>query len=105
MEKSKVVIGTMSTMLRENLALKGKSFACNYLKTDIFDFPIKGLCFTKKEDYLSFEKKLNKIISISHKDYLKNLSKNPTYIINPNTLKKQNTIHLVRSELNLLLKK
>ena len=45
MINSKVVIGTMSTMLRENLSLGGKTLACNYTKTDIFNFPIKGLCF------------------------------------------------------------
>ena len=50
MEKSKVVIGTMSTMLRENLAINGK-IACNFMKTNIFDFPIKGICFFNNELY------------------------------------------------------
>ena len=48
MEKSKVVIGTMSTMLRENLSLGGKTFACNFTKTDIFDFPIKEFVISMK---------------------------------------------------------
>ena len=47
MQKSKIVVGTMSTMLRENLALRGKTFACNFTKADIYDFPLKGICFQK----------------------------------------------------------
>ena len=54
MHKSKVVIGTMSTLLRENLSLGGKTFACNFTNINIFDFPIKGLCFSKNLDYRFF---------------------------------------------------
>ena len=55
---SKIVIGTMSTMLRENLSLNGKTFACNFTKTNIFDFPIDGLCFSKNMNYKNFERHL-----------------------------------------------
>ena len=41
MEKSEITIGTMSTLLRENLFLKIRNFACNTSKINIYDFPIR----------------------------------------------------------------
>ena len=67
MHKSKVVIGTMSTLLRENLSLGGKTFACNFTNTNIFDFPIKGLCFSKTL--------IIKILKNNYQKYIKFLKK------------------------------
>ena len=67
--KSKVVVGTMSTMLRENLILNGKTLACNFTKTEIFDFPIKGICYLKNNNYFVFEKRLKHILKIDKKIY------------------------------------
>ena len=102
MEKSKVVIGTMSTMLRENLFIGGKTLACNFTKTDIFDFPIKGICFFKNCDFDKFEKRLDKIIRINKKTYFNLLDKNSSYLVYKKN--KQNTIKLVKLKLKSLLK-
>ena len=102
MEKSKVVIGTMSTMLRENLFIGGKTLACNFTKTDIFDFPIKGICFFKNCDFDKFEKRLDKIIRIKKKTYFNLLDKNSSYLVYK--INKQNTIKLVKLKLKSLLK-
>jgi len=102
MQRSKVVIGTMSTMLRENLSLKGKTFACNFTNTNIFDFPIKGLCFSDNSNYLNFEKQLQKIYKIPLKKYHKQLSKKIEYVCQN---KSHETIRLINKKLKSLIKK
>ena len=82
MMQSRVVISSMSTMLRENLALKGKTLVCSYMPTDIFEFPIKDqLCVIKTRDYKKFEKKLLYILSIPNKKYFSILQKKINYMI------------------------
>lgn len=103
MEKSKVVVGTMSTMLRENLSLGGKTFACNFTKTDIFNFPSRGICSFNQLDYSKFEKKLKKILSMSNSSYKKSLEKKISYIIH--SAKKLSTIDLIKSQIRFFLEK
>ena len=105
MQKSKVVVGTMSTMLRENLALRGKTFACNFTKTDIYDFPINGICFSKNASYSNFQKKLKKIHKISYKKYLYGINKKSSYVCANNFNKIYQTPQLIRKELDLLINK
>ena len=99
MKKSKVVVGTMSTMLRENLSIGGKTLACNFTKTEIFDFPIQGICSLNKSDFLNFETRLKKIIKMNSKNYANLLSKNSSFIVHH-----QNTINSVVLKLKSLLK-
>ena len=101
MQKSKIVIGTMSTMLRENLSLSGKTLACNFTNTNIFDFPIKGLCFSKNMNYENFEKQLSKIYKISLKEYYNQLSENRYYVCKNNSYK---TIELINKKLRFLIR-
>ena len=101
MQKSKIVIGTMSTMLRENLSLNGKTLACNFTNTNIFDFPIKGLCFSKNMNYENFEKQLSKIYKISLKEYYNQLSENRYYVCKNNSYK---TIELINKKLRFLIR-
>ena len=49
-KNSKVTIGTISTCLREALALK-KKLACNYTKTDIYSFPQMEFVNWEKSSY------------------------------------------------------
>ena len=101
MTKSKIVIGTMSTLLRENMFIGGKSLSCNFTGTNIFDFPISGLCFLKNCDYLEFNKTLKYILRLSYKKYLLKINRKPNYIIYKD--KKETTISLVRSKLKSFL--
>ena len=103
MEKSKVVVGTMSTMLRENMAMNGKTLACNFTKTNIFDFPIKGVCFFNQLNYLKFEKRLKKILQLSTIKYKSLCSKDTSYIIDDK--KNPSTIDLIKLKLKLFLTK
>ena len=102
MLKSKVVIGSMSTMLRENLALGGKILACNLTPGDFYDFPIKGICSIKNFTYEQFEKRLLNILSMSNKKYYSKLRKNKNYTCYNN--KNISTIAIVQKKLDLLLK-
>jgi len=99
MEKSKVVVGTMSTMLRENLSIGGKTLACNFTKTEIFNFPIQGLCSLNNCNYFNFETKLKKIIKMNSKNYTNSLGKDSSFLIHD-----QKTINSVVFKLKSLLK-
>ena len=99
MEKSKVVVGTMSTMLRENLSIGGKTLACNFTKTEIFNFPIQGLCSLNNCNYFNFETKLKKIIKMNSKNYTNSLGKDSSFLIY-----NKKTINSVVFKLKSLLK-
>jgi hypothetical protein len=101
MNNSKVVVGTISTTLRENLIMNGKTLACNLTLADIFDFPIKGLCFIKNCNYKSFEKRLSRVINISKKEYFYKINTN--YVINYQN--NVSTAEKVNKKLDLYLKK
>ena len=49
MVKSKVSIGSVTTMLRENLSMGGKIFVCNFTNVSLFDFPLNKFFFLKKK--------------------------------------------------------
>lgn len=100
MRSSKVVVGSISTTLRENLSMNGKSLACNFTSIDIFNFPIKGLCFIKSCNYKFFEKRLLKIINIKKKEYFSKINRN--YVINYE--KNISTAEKVNSKLDFFLK-
>ena len=100
MFKSNVVIGTMSTTLRENLSLGRKTLVCNFTRTKVFDFPIKGICFLKKDNYQVFEKRLNQILKISNRRFLKSLTKSPKYLVSNFGIK---TFDLFKSKIKFFL--
>jgi surface carbohydrate biosynthesis protein len=100
MKGSEVVIGSISTMLRENLILGGKTLVCNLTPTKIFDFPLKGLCFIKDCNFKDFEKRLLKIVNLSKKEYFSQINKNYAVDYNKNI----STITKVNNKLDLFLK-
>jgi surface carbohydrate biosynthesis protein len=100
MKGSEVVVGSISTTLRENLVMDGKILACNLTPTKIFDFPLKGLCFIKNCNFRAFEKRLFKIINLSKKEYFSQINKN--YVVDYN--KNISTIEKVNNKLDLFLK-
>jgi surface carbohydrate biosynthesis protein len=100
MRGSKVVVGSISTTLRENLIMNGKTLACNLTPTNIFDFPLKGLCFIKNCNFRVFEKRLLKIINLTKKEYFSQINKN--YVVDYD--KNISTIEKVNKKLDLFLK-
>ena len=103
MFQSKVVVATGSTLLRENLAVGGKILSCNLLPTNIYDFPVQGICSIKNCTFEEFEKRLLQIHSISEKDYFSKLSKDKCYAVEYD--EKVSTIEILKRKIDLFLAK
>tara|TARA_X000000950_G_scaffold289544_1_gene415312 strand:- start:16844 stop:18034 length:1191 start_codon:yes stop_codon:yes gene_type:complete len=79
--KSKVLLGCTSSLLREKLALGGKILSCNFSGLDMFDFPIKKLCFLKNPSYKDFSESLENLIKMSDKFFFKNIDEDANLLI------------------------
>ena len=101
MFQSNIAVATYSTMLRENLGIGGKILSCNCTYSDIFDFPIEGICSIKNCNFQEFEKRLLDIHSISKENYFSRLSKDKYYVMEYN--EKVSTIEILRKKIDLLL--
>ena len=75
MDESEIVVATMSTMLRENLSLKNKIFACNTTKNKIYNFPLNNFFSMETSSYKNFEKKMNYLFKISKKNFFRKASR------------------------------
>jgi len=101
MFQSKVVVATGSTLLRENLAIGGKILSCNLLPTNIYDFPVQGICSIKNCTFEEFEKRLLQIYSMSEKDYFSKLSKDKCYLLEYD--EKISTIEILKRKIDSFL--
>ena len=103
MFQSQVVVATYSTLLREYLGTGGKVLSCNMTSSDIFDFPIKGICSIKDCTFEEFEKKLSNIFSISQEEYFEKLGKDKNYLMEYD--KEISTIEIIRKKIDSLLER
>ena len=101
MFQSNIAVATYSTMLRENLGIGGKILSCNCTYSDIFDFPIEGICSIKNCNFQEFEKRLLDIHSISKENYFSRLSKDKHYVMEYN--EKISTIEILRKKIDSFL--
>ena len=101
MLQSNIVVASYTTMLRENLGIGGKILSCNCTNSDIFDFPIEGICSIKNCNFKEFEKRLLDIHSISKENYFSKLSKDKCYILEYN--EKISTIEIIRKKIDSFL--
>ena len=101
MFQSRVVVATYSTLLREYLGTGGKILSCNMTSSDIFDFPIGGICSIKDCTFQEFEKKLLNIFSMSQEEYFEKLCKDKSYIMQYD--KEISTIEIIRKKIDSLL--
>lgn len=90
--KSNLLIGVVSTLLRENIALGGKSLACNLTPGNIYDFPLNDICSIKNFNFDDLEKRILYLIEISRKNYHERLKNNKFYLCNPNYKDTKNII-------------
>lgn len=79
--QSEVLIGVASTLLREKISSGEKILCCNFSGSDIWDFPIQGLCFTKEKNYELFKNRVDQIRKISSSEYLSSLNKKCDYVL------------------------
>tara|TARA_Y100000389_G_C17466348_1_gene525996 strand:+ start:4378 stop:5559 length:1182 start_codon:yes stop_codon:yes gene_type:complete len=95
--QSKIAIGTQSTLLKDKISCKEKIFSLNLQKTNIYDFPINGVCSIKNCSYNEFKKKLDQVFLMSNEEYFSNLDKKCDYVIEYN--KKENVIDKIRKSI------
>jgi surface carbohydrate biosynthesis protein len=101
MKQSKVTVCAWSTMLRENLCTGGKILCCNFLPTNVWDFPIEGICSIRNCTYQEFEERLLQIYSMPEKDYFSKLSKDKCYTIEYD--EKVSTIDILKRRIDYFL--
>ena len=100
--QSKVVVATYSTLLREFLGTGGKILSCNMTQSDIFDFPLKGICSINDCTFEEFEKRLINILNISDDEYFEKLGKDKNYLMEYD--KNISSIQIIKNKLDSLLK-
>jgi len=81
-DSSKVVVGFTSTLLLEFLALNKKILNLNLTSTNIYDFPVKGICTLKNVQFKEFDKRLIEIYYMNKKEYFSKICKNISYYYN-----------------------
>ena len=101
MMQSKIIIGMLSTSLREAFIFKKKVLACNFTGHKSAIFPSKGLCaFSRDTTYNNFKNRVLTILEMPHKKYRNRLSKETDYIMNS----KIDTANFIRSRIKKILK-
>jgi hypothetical protein len=80
-ERSKVTIGMVSTLLREALGLKKKILSCNFTGHDAWNFPLTGVCQLNEKNFEKFEDRLNEILNYKYKTFEAKLSNKTSYLI------------------------
>ena len=88
--QSKLIIGHVSTLLREAMSFEKKILSCNFTEHPDVEFPGLGaefsdnsICILKKASYEIFEQKVLKILSMSNEEYFRQLGKEKFYIMPP----------------------
>lgn len=91
--QSKVIIGNVSTLLRESFGLKKKILVCDWenknLKKDFNsgDFPGDGILKLQSQSFIDFEKRLLEILDLDFNQYLsKTINQKQIYNLNFKTL-------------------
>ena len=96
MDESSIVVGSMSTLLRENLVLKNKIFACNTSKNNIYDFPIKEFFTANNINYVTFKKKMSSLLNMSKNDFYNKIDHKINYLM----VNQKSTTKLIQSILD-----
>lgn len=93
--QSKLVIGNVSTALRETFYFNKKVLACNFLDYSRIRFPAGGLSVLSNFKYEEFKERVMKLIELSDDEYFKTLNFSKDFYMN----NKPNTSQLIYDEL------
>ena len=93
--QSKLVIGHISTMLREAFAFDKKVLQCNFTEHPDVIFPCNGLCVLNNVSYDLFEQRVLEILSMKEAEYFNRLSVQRDFIMESSI----NTADFVRRKL------
>lgn len=103
MLQSNIVISNYTTMLREKLAMGGKILSCNLTPSDMYDFPVGGLCFIKNCSYKEFRERMLEIKNLTDDEYFSKLEKNQNYLMRYE--KDNSSINIARKKIDMFLHK
>jgi len=95
--KSKLNIAKTSTLLRELFVSNNKIFSCNLTGSDLFNYPIQGICSLNNCSSSEFNKRIDEILSLSETQYFSKFKDNKNYLVNQSDPKK--VIELIKKEL------
>ena len=68
--ESNLIIGMSSTLLRDAFEFKKKILICNFVDHEDTKALSQGICTLNSTNYLDFEKRVNKILSLDYNQYL-----------------------------------
>lgn len=80
--RSKIIIGSRSTLLQEAIGMKKKVLFCDYEDIPEFNPDISGICVLNDKSYLSFEKRVQEILKMNYVNYLSKINKDINYFFN-----------------------
>ena len=99
-DKSSIVLGAPTTLLREAYYFNKKVLCCDSAKAaNIKGYPFKGENYLKDFNYIDFEKRLNNLIKSSFKEYLFKLGKPKNFFMGD-----INTVALIKNLIKKELK-
>ena len=93
--ESKLVIGHISTMLREAITFDKKVLQCNFTGHPDIIFPGNDLCILKNTSYDLFEEKVLEILHMEKEEYFKRLGSQKKIIMDFS----KNTAEVIRKKL------
>jgi surface carbohydrate biosynthesis protein len=92
----KVLVGCVSTLLRDKIGLRQKILSCNLTNFQTFNFPINDICSINNCSYDEFANRLKKILNTPINDYFKNIK--PNYVMAFD--EKESTIKKIKLKIN-----
>ena len=93
--RSKLVIGQISTVLREAISFRKKVLSCNFSGHPDMIFPGKGICSLDNVPYNLFEERVLQILSMTEKEYFDGLTVEKDFIMKSTT----DTAMIIRNKL------
>ena len=93
--RSKLVIGQISTVLREAISFRKKILSCNFSGHPDMIFPGKGICSLDNVPYNLFEERVLQILSMTEKEYFDGLTVEKDFIMKSTT----DTAMIIRNKL------
>ncbi len=101
--KSKLAIGSVSTLLREVISFEKKILSCMFTGHSDVGFPARdsefsdqSICILKEPSYELFEQRVLKILSMTQEEYFSQLGKDKSFIMAPTT----DTANILRKKIN-----
>ena len=94
-----MIIGHISTILREAIAFNKKILSCNFTEHPDIIFPTNGLCVLQNVSYELFEERVLKILNMSENEYFDQLKTKKDFIMKPTI----DTANVIRKKLTSIL--